>query len=163
MFMRLGGLRIYVFFLLLSLPFVLLCSSAKGKEIRPSSVIRYVNLKAVYEHVLVNDKEIIEMQNKQQELINKKNKLNSSSGEADNEAKSDDDELSLLEIDEDAVKLRVYKKISSALRDIARKRGIDLILNIGDSLVYSKKEFDITEDLIGELDHRNDKVSPEWK
>jgi len=155
--------------IILLLPFVLLCSSVPLVKSSPSSEIRYVNIKAVYEHVLKMDSELIENSKKREDLLDKKKSLASAAVssrnkvEAEAEIKLIDDELSLLALDEDAVKLRIYKKISDAVRDIARRRNIDMVLNIGDSLIYAKKEFDITDDIIDEINHRENKADPGWK
>ncbi len=155
--------------IIILIPFILQCSSVPFGKNEPSSVIRYVNMKAVYEHVLKTDKEIMENSKKREALLEKKKLLASSSGSLkdDDKVKAEiqliDKELSLLAIDEDDVKLRIYKKISAALRDISRRRNIDMVFNIGDALVYAKKDFDITDDIIDEINHREDQADPRWK
>lgn len=153
--------------ILLLLPFILFCSSAPFERSRPSSVIGYVNIKTVYEHVLSTDRELAEKREKRKKLQEMKKQIVLSGlkgkEEIEAEIKNIDNELSLLAPDEDAVKLRLYKKISSVVRDIARRRNLDMVLNIGDSLVYARKEFDITDDVIEELEAREERVSPEWK
>lgn len=166
--MKAAGNKFILPFLLISFPFLSVCTSLPegGKG---SSVIRYVNIKVVYEHALNNDKEFVEINNKRQTLIDKKNSLTkkqqgASSGESTaEEIKQIDRELAALFADEDVIKLRIYRKIGDIIRDMARRRGIDFIFNIGDVMVYAKTEFDITEDVISELNYRDDRVSPLWK
>jgi Skp family chaperone for outer membrane proteins len=160
--------RIAVVIIML-LPFIIQCSSVPFGKDSPSTVIRYVNIKAVYDNVLKIDSELIEKSKKRKTLIDKKKSLAASAGssktkeEVEAEIKLIDDELSFLAIDEDEVKLRIYKKISSVIRDISRRRNIDMVLNMGDSLVYAKKEFDITDDIIDEIKHREDQADSKWK
>ncbi len=142
------------------MPFLLLCSSLPGGE-SSSTIVRYVNIKAVYEHALNNDKDLIELNKKRNSLIDKKN--NSAGDSKAEEIKLIEKELADLSVDEDALKLRIYRKISDVIRDMARRRGIDFIFNRGDAMVYAKTEFDITEDVIRELNYRDDRVSPVWK
>jgi Skp family chaperone for outer membrane proteins len=155
--------------IILLLPFIIQCSSVPFGKSSPSTVIRYVNIKAVYDHVLKIDSELIEKSKKRETLLDKKKSLAASAGSSKNkeeveaEIKLIDDELSFLAINEDEVKLRIYKKISTAVRDIARRRKIDMVLNMGDSLIYAKKEFDITEDIIDEIKHSEDQADPQWK
>jgi len=158
--MKTGGNKYFLLLILIISPFLLLCASSpdKGEE---SSVIRYVNIKAVYEHALNNDKDLIELNKKQNSLIDKKN--NSTGDSKAEEITLIEKELADLSIDEDAVKLRIYRKISDVIRDMARRRGIDFIFNRGDAMIYAKTELDITEDVIRELDYRDDKSSPIWK
>ena len=169
MVLRNLNLRVIPALVIILFPFFLQCSSVPFEKNEPSSVIRYVNMKVVYEHVLRSDREIIENSKKREALLEKKKLLVSSAGSLkdDDKVKAEiqliDKELSLLAIDADEVKLRVYKKISAAVRDISRRRNIDMVFNIGDSLVYAKKDFDITDDIIDEINHREDQADPRWK
>lgn len=166
--MKTGGNKFFLPVILMILPFLSLCAASPDKG-EGTSVVRYVNIKAVYEHALNNDKEFKELNVKRNALIDKKNSLikkpqsAASDVSAAEEIKLIEKELASLFADEDTIKLRIYRRIGEVMRDIARRRGIDFIFNIGDVMVYAKTEFDITEDLINELDFRDERVSPLWK
>jgi Skp family chaperone for outer membrane proteins len=139
----------------------------KGDSVAP--VVRYVNLRTVYGAVLSRDE-------KAQRLNEKRDTINAQIEEDRRLLLLDGvdrDEVSrrlgsarrkLLELadDEESHKARLLNRIQTAIKNVAESIGADFVLNGGDDVLYGKKRYDITEDVIRELERietRSDPVS----
>ena len=152
--------RIFLFILLI----VITSCSTIGFNSSESYVIRYVNLNAIYEHIYNNS-------NEAQELKRKIDALNKKISEAeDSKASGSESELNYYR--EEMIKLRdqekqiksgFYSKIKSAIEIVAGSHDADFVFNLSDGLLYSKNGYDITSEVIRELNSINERTSPVYK
>ncbi|MBN2159716.1 MAG: OmpH family outer membrane protein [Spirochaetes bacterium] len=145
------------------------CSYFKKKdEIGPAPVIRYMNLKAAYDFVLNRNRDAIEVKKKVDERMAR---LKEVERELDRPAT---DHVSLLDeyrtVTAELFALRGKSKyykgqilnvIDRALKNVAGRLKVDFIYNIGDELMYAKKEYDVTEDVIREVVRLEERRAPE--
>jgi len=143
------------------------CSYLKKNEPVPP-VIRYMNLKAVYNFVLNKDRDALDVKKK---LDVKIARMKESERDLDDPAS---DHVALLdeyrkistEIQDLKGRSKYYKgrilnRIDRALKNLAKSMNVDFIYNIGDELLYSKKEFDVTEDVLREILRLDERKTPE--
>jgi len=136
------------------------CSSLKkpGKSMAEPVVIRYMNLKAVYSSIRDRSSEAAELDSQRKKLLEMKTvseeKLHLNPGDRSdslkklNKIRSD---LESLAVRERRFKEKTLKRINRAVKIVARDYNIDFVLNFGDEAIYSKKKYDITEDVIREI------------
>ena len=122
-------------------------------------VIRYINLNAIYEYVYNNS-------NEAQDLKRKIDSLNKRINDAE-DSKSSGSELNYyreemikLKEQERQIKAGFYSRIKSAVDIVADKHNADFIFNLSDGLLYSKSEYDITDEIIKELKSIGERTSP---
>ncbi len=138
----------------------------KGEPVPP--VIRYINLKAVYNYVLSKNRDALDVK---KALDVKIGRMKEIERELDNPAT---DHVALLdeyraisaEVRSLKGKSRYYKgkiltQIDRALKNLAKSMNVDFICNVGDDLLYAKKEFDVTEDVLREIMRLDERNSPE--
>ncbi len=128
----------------------------KEREVR----LRYVNLSIIFEFMINSDAEAVNLRNRKNELIADLRRTEEMIlKERDSDRKAGlITSMDRLKIDlrkakekEDSFKHRFLNEINRSLAIIADERGIDFILNIGDELVYSRREYDITDEVIREI------------
>lgn len=138
----------------------------RGEPVPP--VIRYINLKAVYNFALNKNRDALDVKKKLDARIARMKEIEE---DLDNPAS---DHVALLD-EYRAVsnetrnlkgKSKYYKgkiltQIDRALKNLSKSMNIDFIYNIGDDLLYAKKEFDITEDVLREIMRLDERKSPE--
>ena len=71
-----------------------------------------------------------------------------------------EEKLSRLETEERKIKSKILAHINTAVKRIAQRMDADYVLNIGDEVVYAKKKFDITDDVLREIVRLDDRKSP---
>lgn len=69
-------------------------------------------------------------------------------------------ELEQLANREKTVRGRYYAEIQRAVERVAGRRRIDFVLNMGEGLVYSRREFDVTEDVLREIQSTRRRSAP---
>ena len=157
--------------IILAAAFALSCSSL-GKDKKTDAslpVIRYINLRAVYGFMLNRDEKARQMNEKRDKLaaeIEENKSLILKDG-ADREAlyrKLNEGRSRLQDLaeQEEAYKGKLLGRIQTAVRNVAESSGADFVFNLGDEVVYGKKKYDITEDVLREierLESRSDPVS----
>jgi len=152
--------RIFLFILLIAI------TSCSMSDLVNSNnhVIKYINLNAVYEYVYNNSNEAQELKRKIDSLNKKINDIESSelSG-SESELNYYREEMIILKEQERQMKSGFYSKIKSAVDSIADKHNADFIFNLSDGLLYSKSEYDITDEIIKELKSINERTSPVYK
>lgn len=128
----------------------------KEREVR----LRYVNLSIIFEFMINSDTEALNLRNRKNELIAAIRRTEEMIlKETDREKKAElINRMDKLKIDlrkakekEDSFKRTFLNEINRSLDIIAKEREIDFILNIGDELVYSRREYDITDEVIREI------------
>jgi len=151
------GKGLYFFPVLLAA--ALSCSSLdkNRNEVKESVVIRYFSIQAVYNSIAerngelksaagVRDNLLKSVKNLEEQLLlaaDKKNFFRTLQDEREKLEKAEK-EISF-------IKSKIYNNIYRALRITAEYTGADFILNIGDELLYSKKKYDITDEIIREM------------
>ncbi len=164
-------MRLKAFFIMsVFVIFFISCVSYNKKnthESRETVVIRYMSLETVYNRALSADEKASDLINTEKALsvsisdlekrilIDEKErvKLISELNMKRNELKKVNKKIAL-------IKSAIYKRINNAVKRAARNIGADFILNIGDEVLYSKKEYDITEDIIREMINQSKRSAP---
>jgi Skp family chaperone for outer membrane proteins len=145
------------------------CSYFKKKdEIGPPPVIRYMNLKAVYSYILNKNRDALDVKKKLDLKMTRMKEI-----ERDLDAPSGDhvallDEYRKLASDLAALRGRskyykgmILTQIDRAVKNVAKNMKIDFVINIGDELIYARKEYDVTEDIILEITRLDERRAPE--
>jgi len=146
------------------------CSYFEKKE--PSDgrgvVIRYMNLKAVYTFVLNRNRDATEVKKQAEKKIARMKELDRALDEpgTDHVALLDEYRQVRSEVEALRTKSRDYKakllnQINRAVKNVSAKIKADMILNIGDELIYAKKEYDVTEDIMREIIRLDERQTPE--
>jgi hypothetical protein len=122
--------------------------------------VRYVNIAIIYEYIVNNDPDALTAR-RQKEIIIKsiadleKNLLQGQIEIPRDVIKSDiernRENLQKINIMENRVKSKYLNEINNSITVLANRMGVDYVFNIGDELVFSKKEYDITDDVIKEI------------
>jgi Skp family chaperone for outer membrane proteins len=160
-----------VIILILAAAAVMSCSSmGKGKKGDAGMpVIRYINLRAVYGFLLNRDEKARQMNEKREKLlaeIEEYKNLLLMEGD-DREAiyqKLNNSRNKLQEIaeQEESYKGKLLSRIQTAVKNVAEASGADFVFNLGDEVVYGRKKYDITDDVLKEIERiesRSDPVS----
>ncbi len=135
------------------------CASANRSPAAPAH-IGYLHLSLVVDYLAKGDDEAREMAARKRALretidtsdkklsaetdIRRREQLVAAMGAARGE-------LEQLADREKTVKGRYYAEIQRAVERVAGRRRIDFVLNMGEGLVYSRREFDMTEDVLREI------------
>jgi len=130
-------------------------------------VIRYINLRTVYAFLLNKDEKAKQMDEKRSKLEtaleDDKNLLLKEEGDKETlyqRIKSNRQKLQELAVDEENHKAKLLNKIQAAVKNIAESSGADFIFNIGDEVIYAKKKYDVTEDVLSELERLESRSDP---
>ena len=152
---------IYLFVLCLLLSAVF-CASGPG--VSDDYVIRYINLNTVYEYIYNNSNEAQIIKRNTDSLVKKINEMESSEISVSKvELNHYKNELVKLHEKEKAFKAESFIKIKIAVDKVAIKHNADFILNSGDGVLYSRPVYDLTYEVIKELQSLNKRTSPVFK
>ncbi len=164
--------RGWIALILLSLIMLfLLAGCGKAYEVRERELrIRYVNLSIVFEFMINRDPEARNLKSRKNELLIKikdtERELQKEGGEKriniKNNLEALRSELRKIKEKENYFKRKFLSEIDKAISILSKDMHIDFVLNMGDALIFSQKEYDITEDVIREilkLKKRRDPVS----
>jgi len=151
------------FSILIGIIFLVSCSTAskQGKVVKP--LIRYVNLKLIYENMTASSRRVQNIKyeySMKEKLLNtliQKKEVNPVEKQKIERLKK---RLKSLKNQEHIMKSKIYRKIKIAMKRIANKYNIDFILNLGSDVLYSKKNYDITEDVLFEIKKLNKRSAP---
>ena len=146
--------------LLLAMTLMMSCSSLKkGKKGAENIVIRYINMRSLYSYILKKDEKAELLRKKyerlEEQIENDKLLLLQDGNDTESIYKrlnSNREKIKSVADEEELHKGKLLNRINSAVKKVAQSAGIDFILNIGDEVVYGKKKFDITEDVLKELE-----------
>ncbi|MCU0847881.1 MAG: OmpH family outer membrane protein [Spirochaetes bacterium] len=136
------------------------CSIFKQKSNAPEGQLnlRYMNLKTVYNFMLGRDREAEEIKKMREETDKKIAMLEQAMfdpradrAKAVRDLEDGRKNLSEIKAKSNYHKNKILNTINRAVKNVAEKIEADFILNIGDGVIYSKKEYDVTEDVIKEL------------
>ena len=155
------------FILLLSILFLFSCTSLKKSTKTEETIIRYVNLEAVVNYTKNSDKEVVNKLNKKKKLINTITnievlllKTHKNKKKLQLELKKSKKQLDKIAKSEVKTKKELLNKINISVQKIAKQINADFILNIGDEVIYAKKKYDITEEIIKEYIKQEKKTAP---
>jgi len=145
------------------------CSYFKNKgEIGPPPVIRYMNLKAVYSYALNKNRDALDVKKKLDRKLERMKEIERDLNEPSGDHVAALDEYRTLAADLAALRgrSRYYKgiiltQIDRAVKNVSEKIKIDFVVNIGDDLIYARKEYDVTEDVILEITRLDERRAPE--
>ena len=156
--------RIFYNIFLFTLLIVITSCSTIGFNSSESYVIRYINLNAIYEYIYSNSNEAQDLKRKI-DALNKKisDAENSKTSGSESELNYYKEEMIKLKEQEKQIKSGFYSKIKSAVENVASTHDVDFVFNLSDGLLYSKSEYDITEEIIKELNSINERTSPVYK
>jgi Skp family chaperone for outer membrane proteins len=151
-------------YLIVSLLILLSISCASpNKQKLPSDAdvqsIRYINIQAVFEFLSGRDSSALKLKIDKEEAIKNlqsfEEKLLSDSSPSKqklaSEYKDAKKKLANLEKDESNLKIKFLKQINTAVKILAKDMNADFILNLGDEVIFAKKKYDITEDVLREI------------
>ena len=153
-----------------ALVLILSCAFFSKKEPNDGRgvVIRYMNLKAVYSFVLNRNKDAVEVKKQADKKIARLKELDRGLDEpgTDHVALLDEyrrvrAEIDLLKGTAKSYKSKVLNQINRAVKNVATRVKADLILNIGDELIYAKMEYDVTDEIMREILKLDERRMPE--
>lgn len=145
------------------------CSYFSKKDAPPPPpVIRYMNLKAVYDFLLNRSRDALEVKKKSDAMSVRMREIERERREPNRDREALEEEYFRVKGEYDALKkamkshkVKLLSRIDRAVRNVAKKMKIDFIHNIGDELLYARKEFDVSEEIIRELVRIEDRSAPE--
>lgn len=151
---------------------VAVCSSCsylkKKEEVGPPPVIRYMSLKAVYTYVMNKNRDALDVKKKLDQKLIRMKEIERDLDEPSGDHVTLLDEYRRLSSDLAGLKGRskyykgmILTQIDRAAKNVAKKLKIDFVVNIGDELIYARKEYDITEDVILEITRIDERRAPE--
>ncbi|MBN1532190.1 MAG: OmpH family outer membrane protein [Spirochaetes bacterium] len=152
--------RLRIIALVLSGIGLLSCSLFPGRTRTPEAppVIRYVNLKFIYDYFINQSNDARELAQRKAAAIEAIRKIemqmkepNANMPELMLNHQRQKYTYQVLEKQEEEHKQRISQRIQRALGDLAEDMGADYILNIGDEVIYAKKRYDVTEQVIREV------------
>jgi Skp family chaperone for outer membrane proteins len=144
------------------------CSNFKKKEEPAPPVIRYMNLKAVYNFSLNRNRDALDVKKKLDEKLARMKEVQGDLNEPATdhvalleEYRTLDAELSALKGRTRYYKTKLLGQIDRAVKNVAKSLKADFIYNIGDELIYAKKEYDVTEEIMREIIRLEERSAPE--
>lgn len=143
--------------------FTFISCASPGKQKLPSDseiqTIKYINIQAVFEFLTGRDSSALKLKSDKEDAIKNlqilEEKLLSDSSSSKQklsaEYKDAKKKLAGLEKDEANLKIKLLKQINTSVKILAKDMNADFILNLGDEVIFAKKKYDITEDVIREI------------
>jgi Skp family chaperone for outer membrane proteins len=153
-----------------ALALTLSCSYFSKKEPNDGRgvVIRYINLKAVYAFVLNRNKDAMEVKKQADKKIVRLRELDRALDEPGTDHVALLDEYRKVKAEIDSLKstgkghkTKILNQINRAVKNVASQVKADLILNIGDELIYAKMEYDVTYEIMREILRLDERRMPE--
>lgn len=147
---------------------VLACAACSAPVVADTGgdgyIIRYINMNAVYDYELARSNEAVSLKAKREDIL-KKIRSTESAGQGDKGRELEYYRSELVKIEESEKKLKssIYAKIKKAVESVAERHGVDFMLGTGEGVVYSRPVFDLTSEVISELENMNRNSSPVWK
>ncbi len=151
------------------------CGSAPVKEINSdinknkiNLNIRYVNISSIFDYMINRDPDAAALKKRRDELLASiediRKELENTEGDEDKgllgDLRGKQGALLKLKSDEDYYKSRILNEIDGAIEVIAKRDDIDFVFNMGEGAVYARKEYDITERILREIESRVKRNSP---
>jgi len=144
------------------------CSDMKKTDQGLPPVIRYMNLKAVYSFSLDRSRDALDVKKKLDEKLARMKEVEGGLEEPSTdhvalltEYRALDGEMKDLRGRSKYYKTRIMALIDRAVKNVAKSIKADFIYNIGDELIYAKKEYDVTEEIMREIIRLEERSAPE--
>ncbi|HOS41938.1 MAG TPA: OmpH family outer membrane protein [Spirochaetota bacterium] len=145
------------------------CSS-EPKRVEPRDLrVRAVNLSLIFDFLAAKNADAKDLRERRAKLAADDAAISSQRAdegdpkkraELDARLKKNEGELKELGKREESVKARLYAEINRSVAIVAKRMDLDYILTVGDALVYSKKEHDITDEVIREIVRLHNRNAP---
>jgi hypothetical protein len=124
--------------LVLTLVLMILSGCASGDLSKSGPVIRYINMQALVDNLASDDPDW--------DMVSSWLK-NQSVTAAEKQPAADSEKIKKKA---DEIRKKVYPLIERALREVARRNGIDFVLTLSEGVVYSDSRFDMTGEVLSE-------------
>lgn len=122
--------------------------------------MRYINLSIVFDYMVSTDPEARQVRKKRKEIVTALDDIervlmtepDMQKRKSLSERRRDySEQMQSLYGREEYYKRKFLQDMNRAIDDVAVRMRIDYVFNIGEGLVYSRKEFDVTEQVLQEL------------
>jgi Skp family chaperone for outer membrane proteins len=121
-------------------------------------------MNTIYDYELSRSNEAVALRAKREDLLKKVSAAESAGREeGGRELEHYRSELQKVEEGQKKLKAAIFAKIKRAVESVAGRYEVDFILGAGEGVVYSRPVFDLTDDVIDELEKMNKNSSPVWK
>ncbi len=155
--------------LILCVASVTSCSLFKKKDIEGMQMtVRYMNLKAAYDFALSRNRDAMDVRTQMDVKLSRLRELERLLDEpaTDHVALLDEyrrvsGDLNALKARSRSYKAKLLSHVNRAVKNVSNRIKADYIFNIGDELIYAKKDYDITEDVLRELARIEERSAPE--
>lgn len=135
------------------------CAGFGKKQLGEQALtVRYVNLEGIYEFLLNRDREALKVKSELvrlgQQIKGLEQELDAMAGDRQKlqaDYRKMRDRMEKLDRQARQYKEKILAAINQAVRTVARDIRADYILNTGDQIIFARKEYDLTEDIIREL------------
>ena len=132
-------------------------------------VIRYVQVEVLYDYLLQHDDDALSFQKRSRELSSQIQEIEDQVLAEANQAMRKrllenleelKEKMSVLRSREASYREKILLQIEDAASDVAKRQGYHLLLGGGNTVIYSKKEYDITREVLRELASRRIRGAP---
>lgn len=159
----------YAIAVLLCMGLMTSCSLFKKKDPAGAQLtIRYMNLKAAYDFALNRNRDALDVRRKIDARMSRMRELEGllENPKTDHVALLDEyrtvsGDLNSLKTKSRKYKVKLLSQVNRAVKNVSNRIKADFIFNIGDELIYAKKEYDVTEDILRELVRVEERGAPE--
>ncbi|MCU0822377.1 MAG: OmpH family outer membrane protein, partial [Spirochaetes bacterium] len=161
---------IYLFFIIIII--FNACGTPPVKEtstdINNNIKVRYVNIGIIFSYMVNKDPDTAALKKEREALQSAIEDIREKIDGADENVKQGlvkemmekQGSLAKLKNEEEYYKGRILNEINSAIEGMAKKDDIDFVLNIGEGAVYARKEYNMTERIIQEIENRARRNAP---
>jgi len=145
------------------------CGTLAREESREPR-IRYLDLKTLFDYLAAGDPGVKSLRERRDDLRRKVDELDGKLRQGGggipeavlrSDMKKYDTELKEAGRAEERLRGKYYESINRAVTTVARRMEFDHVFNIGDDLVYSRRENDITELVLQELSNMKKRSAPQ--
>ncbi|HPQ53005.1 MAG TPA: OmpH family outer membrane protein [Spirochaetota bacterium] len=122
--------------------------------------IRYINLSILFDYMVSTDAEARQVRKQRKEILSALDTIERSlMTEPDMQKRKSlavkrkdyGEQMRALRVREEYYKRKFLLNMNRAIDEVAVRMRIDYVFNIGEGLVYSRKDFDVTEQVLQEL------------
>lgn len=136
------------------------CSLLNNDKMKAGNniVVKYMNLNSIYASVLKRNNQAMQVMESKDIIVKSITELEEQLLITDKDRekiikklKNNREKLLEYEKEEAYLKAKILDQINSAVKKVSKRLDADYVLNIGDEVVYAKKKYDITEEIIREI------------
>lgn len=156
--------------LLLGISLLAGCEAPREREAPPerSYKIKYVNAGLLFEFMVNGDPEARALKKQKGELLQAiadlDEKIRRGEVEKNSLARVMEEKragLQALRGREEYFKNRFFNEINRAIESVSKRIGADFVLNLGESVVFARGEYDITEEVMREIVRMKNRSNPQ--